>query len=54
MKKEYTTPQLHVHGSLEEMTLSGQGGNDPKPLEGNDGCGLGQGSGYDGRTKNCS
>lgn len=54
MKREYTTPRLHVHGSVEELTLAAQNASDPKPLEGNDGCGIGQGQGYDGRTKVCS
>ena len=40
MRKEYTTPQLLVHGSEEEMTLADKG-----PL-GNDGCGQGQGQGF--------
>lgn len=54
MKREYTTPKLHVHGSVEELTLASQGPNDPKPNEGNDGCGLGQGQGSDGRERVCS
>lgn len=55
MKKAYTTPQLLVHGSVQEITLvNGDPNTDPKPLIGNDGCGQGQGQGYDGRTRNCS
>jgi len=52
MKKDYATPQLYVHGSVGEMTLGSQGPNDPKPDEGNDGCGIGQGQA--GGTKTCS
>jgi hypothetical protein len=46
MKKEYTTPQLFVHGSVETITLrSNAGGNGPKGCAGNDGRGSGQGVG---------
>ena len=51
MKKEYSKPQLLIHGSVEELTLRG---TDPKPDVGNDGCGIGQGQGYDGRVRDCS
>jgi hypothetical protein len=54
MKKAYTTPQLLVHGSVQQITLKNGGASDPKALVGNDGCGLGQGQGYDGRVRNCS
>jgi hypothetical protein len=54
MKKAYTTPQLLVHGSVQEMTLRNGDPTDPKPLAGNDGCGQGIGQGYDGRVRNCS
>jgi hypothetical protein len=53
MKKAYSTPQLFVHGSVQQITLV-KGGVDPKALIGNDGCGQGMGQGYDGRVKNCS
>jgi hypothetical protein len=52
VKKQYTTPELLVHGSLEDLTqgqILGQ-----KTLEGNDGCGQGEGQGYDGRDRMCS
>jgi len=54
MKKAYTTPQLLMHGSVQEMTLANGDPTDPKPLAGNDGCGQGIGQGYDGRVRNCS
>jgi len=54
MKKAYTTPQLFVHGSVQELTLVNGDSSDPKPLLGNDGCGIGQGQGYDGRDRTCS
>ena len=54
MKKEYSKPHLLVHGSVEMLTLGSQGHHDPKALEGNDGCGMGMGQCYDGRTKHCS
>jgi hypothetical protein len=54
MKKAYITPHLLVHGSVQEMTLKNGDLSDPKPLIGNDGCGIGQGQGYDGRDRNCS
>ena len=48
MRKDYTTPQLLVHGSIEDLTLTpGRG----KGYEGNDGCAIGeggQGGGWDG------
>jgi hypothetical protein len=52
VRKQYTTPELLVHGSVEHLTqgqILGQ-----KTLEGNDGCGEGEGQGYDGRVKSCS
>jgi len=47
MRKEYYTPRLLVHGSVEEMTLGPPAPtpqpHDPKPIEGNDGLGVGEG-----------
>ena len=43
--KDYTTPQLFVHGNVEEITLQNGTGSDPKPYCGNDGIGIGQGQG---------
>jgi hypothetical protein len=53
-KKVYARPQLFVHGSVEQITLGSQGPHDPKPYEGNDGCGIGIGNGYNGRLKHCA
>jgi hypothetical protein len=37
MKKAYATPQLVVHGSVEKLTLQGQGGGSAgKPCPGGD------------------
>jgi hypothetical protein len=33
MKKEYTSPQLKVHGDVEKITLQGQGKTCPKPFD---------------------
>jgi hypothetical protein len=33
MKKEYTAPQLKVHGTLEKLTLQGVGKTCAKPLD---------------------
>jgi hypothetical protein len=38
MKKAYATPQLTVHGSVEQITLQPQG--DAKPCAGGDNFGL--------------
>ncbi len=43
MKKQYSTPELLVHGSLEDLTLGSALGDPGKGDEGNDGCGLGHG-----------
>jgi hypothetical protein len=53
VRKDYTTPELLVHGSIEDLTLSAVG----KAFEGNDGCGMGEGEGSrdpDGTGKDCS
>ncbi len=52
MKKQYTTPELLVHGSLEDLTQGQVLGQ--KTQEGNDGCGIGEGQGSDGVDKICS
>ena len=53
-KKAYSRPRLFVHGGVEQMTLGSQGPHDPKAYEGNDGCGLGVGNGYNGHRKRCA
>ena len=53
MRKNYTTPELLVHGSIEDLTLTAIA----KGFEGNDGCGQGEGEGSsdpDGTGKDCS
>ncbi len=53
-KKAYSRARLFVHGGVERMTLGSQGPRDPTAHEGNDGCGLGVGNGYDGHRKSCA
>ena len=50
VRKNYTTPELLVHGSVEDLTLTAVA----KGFEGNDGCGQGEGEGDDGTGKICS